>query len=669
MGYSVKHVIMVTQNVKFAMNAKRALERDGEFVLQHYTKPATAIDALIHFRPDVAILDFRVSNMPARQMIDQLRLVQPAVGVIAAPDHSAVQDLVSKLNIQRVLDIPCPMRKLVALVQEVAREMKANQPDTQEAPKPARLSGIMTNYDNTLEFWVSDGDDGNTKLERAVLSDTGATRLFEQLAAEEPPMPSLQESGTVGDLRASMTDPDVVNRVINALEAQKPQGTDTNPLDMGDIGTDEVDESPVRIILETTLDPTTPMGNFSYETFRASVEARSKPGQKAILPLPSWVKEDRQYIIEPDFLKDDLPEMPSAEYTASVTLLSDSRLIESDPGDLPTDPIQSVRQSRPIEAHEREILEANLFIDEVEETDTQGTQQPQGTQASPVPDEVLEQSELVESVAPEIPVVEQPDRAMPFVQHDENDKRIAQLALTLTQVSLELAVEATLLARDGQIVAYAGKLPQEEIEELRDQVADDWDAAAGRDRIRFVTLPSTKVDYMLYSRYSVDGYTLSMIFPGSMPVQMIRRQGGKLAVALSSAPELNILPDPLLLEEVGSRTPHSFVWLLNDPDISLTADLCEVLHFELQKSLLQEGWLIHAADVQADYVYLFADVPESLAHHNITRELMRLSASILHDENPQIATASLWHDSFLLIKPGRALGDADIQRFIKFARR
>jgi REP element-mobilizing transposase RayT len=124
------------------------------------------------------------------------------------------------------------------------------------------------------------------------------------------------------------------------------------------------------------------------------------------------------------------------------------------------------------------------------------------------------------------------------------DPEIAQLALTLTQVSLELTAEATLLAREGEIVAFSGTMPFEDVQDLGDVIGHDWGAKVGEARIRFVTLPGSGKDYMLYSRMADGGFALSMIFAGNMPLRVIRRQSDRLINALGAVPEPEA-PEPL----------------------------------------------------------------------------------------------------------------------------
>jgi hypothetical protein len=51
------------------------------------------------------------------------------------------------------------------------------------------------------------------------------------------------------------------------------------------------------------------------------------------------------------------------------------------------------------------------------------------------------------------------------------------------------------------------------------------------------------------------------------------------------------------------------------------------------------------------------------------RDLMNRIAVIIHDQYPHLADEKLWHDSYLILQPGREMQTEEIQRFIHFARR
>jgi REP element-mobilizing transposase RayT len=257
------------------------------------------------------------------------------------------------------------------------------------------------------------------------------------------------------------------------------------------------------------------------------------------------------------------------------------------------------------------------------------------------------------------------------------DPYLAQLALSLTEVSLELTAEATLLARDQQIVAYAGRMDAEEIDELRGTIADDWDAAPGEVRIRFITAQGSGRDYMLYSRRTEDDFTLSLIFAGTTPLRDIRRQGKRLVDALRSVPEAPPAPPPIQAPtvpvkveplEVGARTPYAYVWLLRDPRAHLDSAVSQAIISGLNVQMREKQWAIQTLQVHEDYVYLLADVPGEELPYQTVRDLKRRSAEIAHAQNPAYAPERLWANSYLVVTPGRELDQEEIQQFINFDR-
>ena len=274
-----------------------------------------------------------------------------------------------------------------------------------------------------------------------------------------------------------------------------------------------------------------------------------------------------------------------------------------------------------------------------------------------------------------------PQNAPPEVQPQaaasggDEDPYLAQLALSLTEVTLELTAEATVLARDQQIVAYAGRMPAEEIEELRGTIADDWDAAVNEVRIRFITAQNSGRDYMLYSRRTEDDFTLSLVFAGTTPLRDIRRQGQRLVDALTAVPEAPIVAEAKLTLaatpipiDVSSMTPYACVWLLRDPRAHLDDAVSQAIVAGLNIQMREKQWNIQSLQVHEDYVYLLADVPGEDPAYKIVRDLKRRSAEIAHAQNPAYLRDGMWADSYLVVTPGRDLDIEEIQQFINFDR-
>jgi DNA-binding NarL/FixJ family response regulator/REP element-mobilizing transposase RayT len=248
---------------------------------------------------------------------------------------------------------------------------------------------------------------------------------------------------------------------------------------------------------------------------------------------------------------------------------------------------------------------------------------------------------------------------------------VAQLALNLTQVSLELSAEATLLSKFGEIIAFAGHLSQEDTHELRQLVQDDWDAVADGARVRFITLPSSGREYMLYSIRAQDDLTLSMIFAGATPLRIIRKQAQRLIDALQSVPEAPapVVDSALAVEaEAATLTSYSFLWLLHEGHKLLSEAVIQALRVGLTTQLRELGWVIDGLDVREDYIYLLANIPGETPSHQLMRDLKRRSAEIAHAQNSDITPQTLWSDGYFILTPGRALAEDEIAEFIHFQR-
>lgn len=303
-----------------------------------------------------------------------------------------------------------------------------------------------------------------------------------------------------------------------------------------------------------------------------------------------------------------------------------------------------------------------------------------------------QQVELTPEFSPEAPTLEQ----------------IGRLATELTQASLELTTEATILTQQDRVIAHAGKLIDEEITEIHRLIDGDWQAAEGQSRIRFVNLPATGKDYLLFSRRTEADFTLTMVFLGNMPLRVIRKQSEKLLQALSFVPEiLEETLDPLLMDEApadaplseaelnaappptiemeslslpnpadrdaivafnGTHIPYTFIWLLRDPDAVLDNRIAQAVITGLDQRLTQQHWQIHTLRVHEDYIYLYANVPDDRPIPDQIASLKHLSAEIAATRAEHLNPHGLWADSYFALTPGRDLETPEIQRFIRFAR-
>jgi len=137
---------------------------------------------------------------------------------------------------------------------------------------------------------------------------------------------------------------------------------------------------------------------------------------------------------------------------------------------------------------------------------------------------------------------------------DESD--IAQIAVTLTQYSLESSAQATLLSRSNKLLASAGNMPDEAIDQVFEMVKQGWrtSPAASDALIRFVVLPEVG-EILLYSTLIEQDLTLSMVFSRNTRVRTVRQQARRLSESLNLVPEERDIPFERAVERTQPSRP------------------------------------------------------------------------------------------------------------------
>lgn len=716
-------VLLVNRQINALVKLKQALEQTGKFEVKTFGSFNAALEFLRTRSHDVAVLDFTMPRLSGVDMVLQARAIQPDIAIIASPAKPDVQSVVRDLQLSGVVDFPISARQLIPLLEHAATQTIDVIPDTSEAP-------VLENESDTLTIDSPDEDMGETPQETPVfssldsvlvniggfehelgtetidvdMSDAGyaesqsiefiltgefedlkrnvqgpplkrpkdedadaAVDVFQKIAREEPPMPGLEENGTVGDLMAGMVDTDL-QEVVDILKGAQVKSPESQPESPPEIeGEDDIGENTARLILKTALEESDSV-EFSLDKLLANIQSKLPPGKEGVQPLPSWEQEEDRYSREPDFLEDGeikavtpppktLPEHKpkNPESEAPQTTDEVDEVVES-PTEVPSEPLSEPPKA-PVE------------------TSAIGEQE-----SEPQPVESIAESDAVDA---------------PVTEDDDEDRDVAQLALALTQASLELSATATLLTRDDQVLASAGDLADEDIEAIGRAIGHNWDAEPGQTRLRFINLPGTDDRYMVFARHTDDDYTLIMAFAGEMKLSLIQRQSEELLDALQSVPdvvdeddeEVNALSQQLdtLEKEITSQmaavptdlfprvdagplTSYAFVWLVNDPHFTLTDAVAQAIVAGLDLQLGREGWGVERLEVAEDYVYLIVGVPGERTAHDIIADLKRRAGEMAHGSDERIDPATLWSDSYLAFAPGRELAVDEIQRYINFAR-
>ena len=381
-------------------------------------------------------------------------------------------------------------------------------------------------------------------------------------------------------------------------------------------------------MLGAVLDESTNLENLTLESLFDTT--RELPGALGMGVVPAWLRETEKFIREPGFLaemREALPPLAIDEAIGETTRPAADSLAT---------PVEATEAPGAASAAETESP------DERESTPLQAPDAAFKSDSSPTP-----------------------------IWSRNDDPVRAQLAVTMTQMMTDLTADATVLTRDKQIVAFSGELPLDKFRALRRAIEDDWNAECNVSRIRFINVPESGRDYMLYSRGSLADFTLTMIFAGGRQLREIRRQGDRMLQALDAAPDpearddARAAPSPSAAAEM--RQPFAFVWMVDDPTRLLQKQVAEQLVFWLEVQLNGLNWRIHRLDVHRDFIYLRADVPGQASPDALVRTVMDQARAIACAEDQNLPQ-DLWADAYLVLQPGRDMSERELQRFLQFAR-
>lgn len=330
----------------------------------------------------------------------------------------------------------------------------------------------------------------------------------------------------------------------------------------------------------------------------------------------------------------------------------------------------------------------------------------------------LDESELAwfeeagEFIAPdddhliELPVDEATQRieaAIAEEDEQEDEVAIARIAVKLTQYSLESSAQATLLSRNGELVAYAGEADEDAVEGIFQKIHKAWanTAIESNSLIRFVALPQAG-EYLVYSTRLANDLTLSMAFHASTSVSTIRRQARRLSESLDLVPDtddtvadhsdeppaaqtkpnrptITALRPPAAAEhDAPQRTSrpveepyasYTALWMPHDPGLEISDDLAEAIRDWVFAAAEANVWDVLDILVEPDYVALTLNAPQKLSPDSVINVLMSETAARIEEDFPGLGAARpLWADGYYVVTPPRALTDREIMRIMTVQR-
>ena len=293
------------------------------------------------------------------------------------------------------------------------------------------------------------------------------------------------------------------------------------------------------------------------------------------------------------------------------------------------------------------------------------------------------------------------DRAEEASSDDAEAARLAQIALELTQYSLESSAQATTLTYNGELIAEAGDLPGPALDRLERAIQNAWSTSPpDYDSLsRFITLPDLG-EFLLFSMVVADGMILSMIFNANTPVRTIRRQARRLSESLALVPER---PEPPVSATHPSRptdlrapeelrapaapheqpapaprpprpdtpyTAYTVLWLPWDPRLELSGEYAQALRGWIESVAQARAWDIDAIAVETDYVQLAIQVPQKSLPDVVIHTFFDETAQRTAEHFPELIDGAgrLWANGYYVVTPPRELSEREIGRFITYQR-
>ncbi len=300
----------------------------------------------------------------------------------------------------------------------------------------------------------------------------------------------------------------------------------------------------------------------------------------------------------------------------------------------------------------------------------------------------------------------------------------AALALQLTQQTLQSAAQASVLVRDGSIVAAAGELDARALAALVAMADCETVLAEQVTRIKLIALPEQHLSYLVVAAPTVDRMALLTIFPEHMQIGKIRHQARAILAALAEAEEAElariaqaaaqqaarqeaertarpatppatpassaaitqehaaVIPPTAAEAPEEERSPaapaeidraglvsYACVWIVRNPDDTLDPDLMQALREWLPRIAAERRWVVEYLDIQPDYVSAVIGVSPEDMPGAVATALMTGTAQHIVQARPERSPAeTLWADAYYVVTPGRPLTGQEIGRFISYQR-
>jgi CheY-like chemotaxis protein len=176
----------------------------------------------------------------------------------------------------------------------------------------------------------------------------------------------------------------------------------------------------------------------------------------------------------------------------------------------------------------------------------------------------------------------------------------------LQKADLGELVKTAVFTRGARLIGYWGKLTDGEATAVAQHIGHTWNDSDHRIQIQFLHLPAHSGDLLLYTRYIVDRFLLTLVSLPTTPINELRRRADQLAEILRDT----LAGEPILPtnppEPKTERATYALVWR---PVNLLPTALHIPLRRIIERLATANGCVLTYIKVQPELIHVVVNCP------------------------------------------------------------
>jgi CheY-like chemotaxis protein len=230
----------------------------------------------------------------------------------------------------------------------------------------------------------------------------------------------------------------------------------------------------------------------------------------------------------------------------------------------------------------------------------------------------------------------------------------------LQKVDLGELVKTAVFTRGARLIGYWGRLTDAEATAVAQHIGHTWSNSDHRIQIQFLHLPAHSGDLLLYTRYIIDRFLLTLVSLPETPVNELRRRADQLAEILRDtlAGEPISLTNPLAQET--ERTTYAVVWR---PVNSLPTALHIPLRRIIERLAAANGCVLTYIKVQSELVHLVVNCPPERRSSWVVVLFKNGTEEAIQQEYGLVV--NLWESGYYAEERDEPLAEAELRVFLE----